>query len=135
MYCGTRLTAWPGWATSAAAGMATMLALEALAQGISLVGVDPTLVVTVVAVVPIGEGAVQLVYKAADGALKDRPLTRGDEASISIATLERLWSFDDSGEDFKFAVIDTTRDDNARAVKIASADEPTTSSKEVQDLS
>ena len=28
----------------------------------------------------------------------------GDEANISIATVERLWSFDGDGEAFKFAV-------------------------------
>ncbi len=81
-----------------------MLTLESLAPGISLVGIEPTLVVTIVAVVPIGEGAVQAIYKTSEGTLKDRLLTRADEATISLATVERPWSFDGQGEDFKLAV-------------------------------
>lgn len=46
-----------------------------------VVGLEPSVVATVAAVVPIG-----------------------DEANISIATVERLWSFDGDGEAFKFAV-------------------------------
>lgn len=101
MYCGTRLTRGPaGPGRWAQGGMGTMLALEPLAPGISLVGVDPTFVVTVVAVVPIGEAAVQLVYKTADGALQGRLLIRGRRAE----------------HQHRHA-------DNACAVKIASADE------------
>ncbi len=81
-----------------------MIALEDLKPGISLVGVEPTQVVTLVALVPIGDGAVQAIYKTSEGTLKDRLLSRGDEATISIATLERPWSFDGNGEDFKLAV-------------------------------
>jgi hypothetical protein len=36
--------------------------LENLKPGISLVGVEATLVATVIAVVPIGDGAVQVIY-------------------------------------------------------------------------
>ncbi len=81
-----------------------MVTLESLRPGLSLVGIEPTLVVTVVALVPIADGAVQVIYKTSEGTLKDRLLTRGDEASISIATLERPWSFDGDGADFKLAV-------------------------------
>jgi hypothetical protein len=81
-----------------------MFTLENLAAGISLVGVEPTLIVTVVAVVPIGEGATQIIYKTSEGTLKDRLLTRADENNISVATLERPWSFDGNGDDFKLAV-------------------------------
>jgi hypothetical protein len=69
-----------------------MHTLEILAPGISLVGIEPTLVVTIVAVVPIGAGALQAIYKTAEGTLKDRLLTRADEATISLATVERPWS-------------------------------------------
>ena len=81
-----------------------MITLEALKPGISLTGIEPTLVVTVAAVVPIGEGAVQVIYKTPEGALKDRLLTRADEPNISVATEERPWAFDGNGEDFKLAV-------------------------------
>ncbi len=78
--------------------------IEDLTPGISLNGVEPSVVATIVAVVPIAEGAVQVIYKAPDGTLKDRLLGRADEASISIATQERPWAFDGDGEDFKLAV-------------------------------
>ena len=78
--------------------------LESLKPGISLVGIEPTLIATVVAVVPIGDGAVQVLYKTPEGTIKDRLLGRADEANISLATVERPWAFDGNGEDFKLAV-------------------------------
>jgi hypothetical protein len=54
-------------------------------------------------VVPIAEGAVQIIYKTADGTLKDRLLNRVDESTISIATTEP-WSFEGDGEAFKLTV-------------------------------
>jgi SNF2 family DNA or RNA helicase len=58
----------------------------------------------VVAVVPIAEGTVQVIYKTPDGALKDRLLNRVDEMGLSIATTERPWSFEGDGEAFKLTV-------------------------------
>lgn len=78
--------------------------LESLKSGISLVGIEPTLITTVIAVVPIGDGAIQVIYKTPDGTLKDRLLGRADEENISLATAERPWAFDGNGEDFKLAV-------------------------------
>ena len=78
--------------------------LEDLTTGISLNGLEPSAVATIVAVVPIAEGAVQLIYKTPDGTLKDRLLNRADESNISIATTERPWSFEGDGEAFKLTV-------------------------------
>jgi superfamily II DNA or RNA helicase len=78
--------------------------LEDLKQGLCLTGLEPSAVATIVAVVPIAEGAVQVIYKTADGDLKDRLLGRVDEDTIAIATQERPWAFDGSGEDFKLTV-------------------------------
>ena len=78
--------------------------LEDLKPGISLVGIEPTLVATLIAVVSIGEGAIQVIYKTPEGTIKDRLLGRADEATISIATAERPWAFDGNGEDFKLAI-------------------------------
>ena len=83
-----------------------MMQLENLKPGISLVGIEPTLIATVLAVVPIGDGAVQVLYKIPEGTIKDRLLGRADEASISLATIERPWAFDGNGDDFKLAVDD-----------------------------
>jgi superfamily II DNA or RNA helicase len=78
--------------------------IEDLTSGISLNGLEPSVVATVVAVVPIAEGAVQVIYKTPDGVLKDRLLGRADEGSIAIATQERPWAFDGNGEDFKLTI-------------------------------
>ena len=80
-----------------------MVTLDRLVPGVSLVGIEPTWVVTVVAVVPIGD-AFRVIYTTPEGTLKDRLLSRADESSISLATTERPWAFDGNGEDFKLAV-------------------------------
>ena len=81
-----------------------MIRLEDIQPGLALVGLEPAVICSVVAVVPIAEGTVQVVYKTPDGALKDRLLNRGDEPNISVATTERPWSFDGDGDTFKLAV-------------------------------
>ena len=78
-----------------------MLKLEDLKSGQSVMGLEPTVVVTLVAVVPIAEGAVRIIYNTPAGDLKDRLLSRNDEASISLATTERPWSFDGDGAAFQ----------------------------------
>ena len=81
-----------------------MIRLESITPGLSLTGLDASGVGNVVAVVPIAEGAVQVLYKTPDGAIKERLLNRTDEASISIATSGRPWSFEGDGEAFQFTV-------------------------------
>ena len=81
-----------------------MITLESITTGLSLTGLDPTGIGSVIAVVPIADGAVQVLYKTPDGAIKERLLNRGDEPNISIATAERPWSFDGDGEAFKLTV-------------------------------
>jgi superfamily II DNA or RNA helicase len=81
-----------------------MMKLENLKAGISLVGIEPSLIATIVAVVPIGEGAVQILYKTPEGTIKERLLGHTDEESISVATVERPWAFDGNGDEFKLAV-------------------------------
>lgn len=75
--------------------------IEELAQGQSLSGVEPSEVVTVVAIVPLGEGSVQLIYRTPDGSMKERMLGRVDEELIELATAERPFSFDGDGDAFK----------------------------------
>jgi superfamily II DNA or RNA helicase len=81
-----------------------MITLESITPGLALTGLDPTGIGSVIAVVPIADGAVQVLYKTPDGALKERLLNRGDEPNISIATTERPWSFEGDGEAFKLTV-------------------------------
>jgi superfamily II DNA or RNA helicase len=78
--------------------------VEDLTPGIALTGLEPATIATIVAVIPIAEGAVQVIYKTTDGTLRDRLMGRADEAGIALATQERPWAFDGNGEDFKLVV-------------------------------
>src|SRR6266545_7357890 len=78
--------------------------LEDLTPGNSLIGLESSVVATIVAVVPIAEGAVQVIYKTPEGTLKERLLGRADETTVALATQERPWAFDGDGEAFKLAV-------------------------------
>jgi superfamily II DNA or RNA helicase len=77
--------------------------LEEIKSGLSLSGIEPRQIVTAVAVVPLGEGSVQLIYRTPDGAMKERLLSRGDEPSVDVATAERPFSFDGDGAAFQLA--------------------------------
>jgi SNF2 family DNA or RNA helicase len=81
-----------------------MITLDTITPGLALTGLDPTGIGTVVAVVPIADGAVQVIYRTSDGGVKERLLNRADEPTLSIATIERPWSFDGDGEAFKLTV-------------------------------
>lgn len=78
-----------------------MLKLEDLKPGLPLVGLEPSEVATLAAVVPIAEGSVQVFYRTPDGTTKERLLGRADEENISVATVERPWSFDGDGAAFQ----------------------------------
>jgi SNF2 family DNA or RNA helicase len=75
--------------------------LEEITTGLNLIGVVPAQIVSVVALVPHGEGALQLIYRTPDGAMKERLLIRADEPSIAVATAERPFSFDGDGAAFQ----------------------------------
>jgi hypothetical protein len=70
----------------------SLMKLEEIAIGNNLTGVEPTLVVSVIAARPIADGALEVIYKTPDGTIRDRLLGRADEESINIATVERPWS-------------------------------------------
>jgi hypothetical protein len=53
------------------AGSDNDMKLEEITAGRSLSGVEATEIVTVVATVPLGEGALQLIYRTPDGAMKE----------------------------------------------------------------
>ncbi len=71
-----------------------MLPLADLKAGQSLVGMEPNVVATIVAVVSIAANAVRVIYTTPDGTLKERLLTPADETGIGPATTERPWAFD-----------------------------------------
>lgn len=79
-----------------------MIKLEDLRPGMPLVGLEPSSIATIAAVVPIGEGSIQVFYRTPDGATKERLLGREDEANLSIATVERPYElFEKFGLEFK----------------------------------
>lgn len=82
-----------------------MLTLESLVSGQSVVGIEPTLLVTIVFVVPVCTDAVPAYYKTAHvGGVKEQMHTRTDKAKSNIATIERPRLFDCKGADFHLAV-------------------------------
>lgn len=78
--------------------------LEDLKPQQSLQGVEPNVVVRVIAIAWHGDDSVQLIYGTPNASMKERFLSRFDEPSISIATAECPWAFDGDGEAFKLAV-------------------------------
>jgi SNF2 family DNA or RNA helicase len=78
-----------------------MVKLEELKPGLPLVGLEPSSIATVAAVVPIGDGSVQVFYRTSDGQTRERLLGRSDEENLSIAIVERPWSFDGDGAAFQ----------------------------------
>lgn len=75
--------------------------LSELKPGLALVGLEPDLVCSVVAVNVIAEGAVQVFYKLPDGGFKERLLGTADESTIAPATTERPWAFDGDAAAFQ----------------------------------
>jgi superfamily II DNA or RNA helicase len=81
-----------------------MTSLSELKSGLAITGLEPGLVVSVLAANPIGPDAVQVLYKLPDGTLREQLVSSSDIGAISVATQERPWSFDGDGEAFKLAV-------------------------------
>jgi hypothetical protein len=63
--------------------------LQEIKSGLNLSGVEPTEIVSVVATVPQGEGALQLIYRTPNGSMKERLLLVADEPGINVATMDR----------------------------------------------
>ncbi|GLC27746.1 helicase [Roseisolibacter agri] len=59
--------------------------------------------VRVIATVPVGDGAVQLVYGLSDGTMRERLLHASDAAHLALATAERPWAFDGDAAAFQLA--------------------------------
>jgi hypothetical protein len=78
-----------------------MIKLEDLKPGVPLVGLEPSSIATVAAVVPIGEAAVTIHYRTIDGSTEERLLGGGDEPNLSISTVERPLSLDGKGDAFQ----------------------------------
>ena len=81
-----------------------MTSLSELKIGLAITGLEPGLVVSVMAANPIGPDAVQVFYKLPDGTFREQLVSTSEIGAIAVATQERPWSFDGDGEAFKLAV-------------------------------
>jgi superfamily II DNA or RNA helicase len=72
--------------------------------GQSLEGVEPATVVSVVAVVPVSDAAVTLIYRTPDGRLAERLLSADDLSTVRPATRARAWAFDGDAAAYQLAV-------------------------------
>lgn len=104
-----------------------MIRLEEITPGLSLNGLESSEVASVVPVVQIADGAVQVICHEPRGVIKERLLNRADELGISVATVDRPWSFEGDGEDFKLTVEAKRTDlaflfDPMMAVQMSNAD-------------
>lgn len=75
--------------------------LQELKPGTPLVGLEPGVVATIAAIVPINAETIQVFYRTPDGTTKERLLGRDDEANLSVATVERPWSVHGDGAAYK----------------------------------
>lgn len=81
-----------------------MLRLEDITSNAQLTGLEPGQVARIVTTERVGDDALTVYYKTADGTLRERMLFRGDESALSLAEAGRSWSFDAPGDDFKLVV-------------------------------
>jgi superfamily II DNA or RNA helicase len=80
-----------------------VLKLEQIQKNAAISGLEPGHVVRVVTTEPVGDNALTVYYKTADGKLLERMLFRADEANLSLAEAGRPWAFDAPGAEFKLA--------------------------------
>ncbi len=80
-----------------------MLKLEDIKKDAAITGIEPGQVVRVVTTEPVGDNALTVYYKTADGRLLERMLFRTDEVNLFLAQAGRPWAFDAPGADFKLA--------------------------------
>ena len=80
-----------------------MLKLEEIQKNAAISGLEPGQVVRIVTTELVGDNALTVYYRTADGTLRERMLFRTDEANLSLAETGRPWAFDAPGEEFKLA--------------------------------
>ncbi len=81
-----------------------MLKLEDIKKNAAISGLVPGQVIRVVATEHVGDSALTVYYKTADGMVHERMLFRADEPALSLAEAGRPWAFDAPGAEFKLAI-------------------------------
>ena len=77
--------------------------LSEIAGGMALVGLEPNLVCSVMAVIPQSAEMVQILYRRPDGTIHERLLGPDDEPEILNASGERPFGFNGDGAAFQLA--------------------------------
>ena len=77
--------------------------LTDITLGIQLVGLEPGLVCSVVAATPLGDNAVDLVFRRPDGSVGTRLISAEDAADLSPASDECPFAFDGDPAAFQLA--------------------------------
>jgi len=81
-----------------------MLKLEQIQKDCQILGLTGSRVVRIVHREPVGDNALTLYYKDAQGRLGEQMVFRADEARLSLAKTGRPWAFDAEGGDFKLGL-------------------------------
>jgi hypothetical protein len=63
--------------------------LASITSGLNLVGLEPGVVVTVIAAVPLGPDSLKLIYQRPAGDYRDRLISQADADAFSVASTER----------------------------------------------
>lgn len=96
--------------------MPTAEVFDAIANGMQLTGIIPGAAVEVIAVIPFGEDAKQVIYRTPDGSIQERVLYRTDEATLDIFHPTGR-PFDADPQDFRLAA-------EAQRILLASHSDP-----------
>lgn len=81
-----------------------MVKLEDVKKDAQIRGIQGVDIVRIVQVEPIGEHAITVYYKDAQGTLGEQMLFRGDESRLEMAKNGRAWAFDAPGAEFKLGL-------------------------------
>ena len=68
----------------------SMLRLEDIRKDAAVNGLEPGQIVRIISTDPVGENALTVYYKTADGQLKEQMLFRSNEPSLSLAKAGRV---------------------------------------------
>lgn len=81
-----------------------MLKLEDIRKDAAITGIEPGQVVKIVTTEPVGDNALTVYYKTADGRVQERMLFRSDETNLALAEAGRPWAFDAPSAEFKLGL-------------------------------
>lgn len=81
-----------------------MIKLEDVKKDAQIRGIQGDDIVRIVQVEPVGNDALTVYYKDAQGRLGEQMLHRSDESRLEIAQSGRAWAFDAPGADFKLGL-------------------------------